>query len=124
MSKKIDKIDINVNRSGSVKLSKILRQIICLAIPLMLAACSPYKVPVEQGNYLRKDLIHQIKIGSSKQEVLDILGKPILDNGIEDDTWIYVYSRDSRKKKADVVQYRTILQFKNNKVVNMVVVEE
>ncbi len=88
---------------------------------LTLTACSTYKPPVEQGNYLRKDLLSQIKIGSTRQQVIDTLGKPILDDVIDNDTWIYAYTKDDGRT---LVRYKTIVRFKNNKVVNYLIVEE
>ncbi len=106
---------------GSIRLVEFARCGVVVIGLMVLTACHPYRVPVEQGNYLRKDLLQQVKVGSSKQQVLDSLGKPILDNAIEDDTWVYAYTREDNKT---IIRYRTIIKFKNDRVINMLIVEE
>ncbi len=64
---------------------------------------------VQQGNILDESSISQLEVGISKQQAIDILGKPILESPFEDDYWDYVYT--FKDKKGDFIVKRLRLQF-------------
>ena len=84
-----------------------------LAALSLCAACSwvprvpgitPYKIDIQQGNYISQDMVSQLKPGMSKDQVRNILGTPLLTDIFHAERWDYVYWRvepngrhDSRK---------------------------
>lgn len=73
-----------------------------LAIPL--AACSdfsdvktvtdylsPYRIDVRQGNYVTQEMVSQLKIGQTRDQVRFILGSPLVTDNFHADRWDYVY---------------------------------
>ena len=88
----------------------------------LLCGCSIYRVPIVQGNYLRKEMIDKIRVGQTKEEVLDILGKPILSSlGSLDSELIYLYKEKDNSKVEKERNYQMIVKFKQNKVCDIYV---
>lgn len=73
---------------------KKLLMILCVA--LALNGCThfikPYRPPIQQGNIITDDMMRQLKVGMTKEQVAAILGEPVLTNTFEQDTWLYVYT--------------------------------
>ena len=73
-----------------------------LALALLLGACSlpdfmsPYRIDIQQGNYITQDMVSQLKSGMSKEQVRLALGTPLLADAFHADRWDYVYSFDRR----------------------------
>ena len=80
-------------------MSDALRAIL-VAVPLALGACSvpqivtPYRIVVQQGNYITQEMVSQLKLGMSKDQVRFILGTPLLTDIFHANRWDYVYYRE------------------------------
>lgn len=65
-----------------------------------LAACSapslvrPYRMEIQQGNYVSQEMVSQLKPGMSKEQVRFVLGTPLVTDIFHADRWDYVYFRD------------------------------
>lgn len=65
-----------------------------LCLLFSLAGCSYFHVyspTVDQGNNLSQDEINQLKPGMSRQEVLELLGDPVLNSEFSENELHYVY---------------------------------
>ena len=69
-----------------------IRKIFFLSISLVLSACSNDLFFVHNGNMPANEKISEIRMGQSKQDVMNILGAPSLTTGLSDDHWIYMAS--------------------------------
>lgn len=69
-----------------------IRKIFFLSISLVLSACSNDLFLVHNGNMPANEKISEIRMGQSKQDVMNILGAPSLTTGLSDDHWIYMAS--------------------------------
>ncbi len=88
----------------------------------LLCGCSIYQVPIVQGNYLRKDMIDKVKLGQTKEEVLGILGEPVLLSlDSSDSKLIYLYKEKDNSKVEKERNYQMIIKFKQNKVYDIYV---
>ena len=58
---------------------------------ILLSACSVYKVDVQQGNVLEAKQIEKLKIGMTRQQVLFIMGDPLLKDPFHQDRWDYIH---------------------------------
>ena len=85
-------------------------RIVALALPLaagLLSGCTlisrtmsegitsvitPYKVEVVQGNVVTKEMLAQIRAGSSRTDVRDALGSPLLADPFHAERWDYVFT--------------------------------
>lgn len=73
------------------KPTKILTFIL---ITFFLGGCSwfsPYKQSIQQGNILDKEAIEQLKIGMSQEQVVYLLGTPLLKSPNNLKQWDYIY---------------------------------
>jgi len=77
--------------------------IILIACSLSLSACiRPFQPDVQQGNIINNSDLREIRYGMSKQEVLFILGTPMVIDPFNEQRWDYFYSnRNQRKKETD-----------------------
>lgn len=71
---------------------KILILILLSISPLWSGGCSVYKVDVQQGNTLEADQVQQLRTGMTKQQVLFLLGTPLVQDPFHQQRWDYVYS--------------------------------
>ena len=63
---------------------------------LFLAGCSwptlsPYKVDIQQGNYVDQEMVAKLKPGMSKSQVRFALGSPLIADAFHQDRWDYVF---------------------------------
>jgi outer membrane protein assembly factor BamE len=76
-----------------------------LAAALALGACAPrdvalpqitqpYRIVIQQGNYISPEMVAQLKPGMSKEQVRFALGTPLLTDIFHSDRWDYVYYRE------------------------------
>lgn len=67
-----------------------------------LAACGtpnlvkPYRMEIQQGNYISQEMVSQLKPGMTKEQVRFILGTPLVTDIFHADRWDYIYFRDSQ----------------------------
>ena len=99
-----------------------LKIIFALVMTLTLSACSSwvFRIDVAQGNYLIQQDIDKLRIGMTKEQVLYVLGKPVIRDSFADDTFYYVYKM-KRGKNDGQPDYRKdlFLQFEENKLTSM-----
>jgi len=64
---------------------------------LVLTACGgtrwgfPYKVDVQQGNWITAEQVEQLRSGMTRDQVRFLLGTPALQDIFRDDRWDYPY---------------------------------
>jgi len=54
----------------------------------------PYRMTIQQGNYLSQEMIAQLKLGMTRDQVRFVLGTPLLMDVFHADRWDYVYTRE------------------------------
>ena len=65
---------------------------------MLLGGCSSikfpgvYKVTIQQGNYLEKDMIDQLEVGLTRQQVRYIMGTPLVEDTFNTNRWDYYYN--------------------------------
>ncbi len=75
---------------------------IAIAVLLALGACgvpqvvTPYRIEIQQGNYVSQEMVAQLKPGMSMEQVRFILGTPLVTDIFHADRWDYVYYREPR----------------------------
>jgi len=77
-----------------------------LATLLFLGACSalpqvtPYRIEIQQGNWITQDMVSRLKPGMSKDQVRFVLGTPLLIDPFHVDRWDYVFLRSPENSKV------------------------
>ena len=78
----------------------ITRALVITSLIFGLNACvRPYQPDIQQGNILNNSNLKQIRYGMSKQEVLYILGTPMVIDPFNESRWDYFYSNTNQRKK-------------------------
>lgn len=62
----------------------------CSNIPL-LPGLKPYKIDIQQGNFVTQDMIAKLQPGMSRSQVRFALGTPLIVDPFRTDRWDYAY---------------------------------
>jgi outer membrane protein assembly factor BamE len=78
----------------------LCRTLFLLVVPAALGACgvpklvTPYRMEIQQGNYVSQDMVSQLKTGMTPEQVRFVMGTPLVADIFHADRWDYVYYRD------------------------------
>ena len=75
---------------------------------------TPYKIDIQQGNYVSQEMVSQLKPGMSKDQVRAVLGTPLLTDIFHAERWDYVYWRVESSGKRE--QRKLVVFFDDNKL--------
>jgi len=76
----------------------------CSNIPL-LPGLKPYRIDIQQGNYVTQDMIAKLQPGMSRSQVRFALGTPLIVDPFRTDRWDYAYVL---YKQGALVEQRTV----------------
>jgi outer membrane protein assembly factor BamE len=62
----------------------------CQYVP-MIPGITPYRIDIQQGNYVTQDMVAKLKPGMTKSQVRFALGTPLVVDVFHTDRWDYVY---------------------------------
>jgi len=65
----------------------------CGRVPT-LPGVTPYKMEIQQGNYISQEMVSQLKPGMSREQVRFALGTPLVTDIFHADRWDYLYFRE------------------------------
>ena len=79
------------------------------ALLALLAGCAvpripgitPYKMEIQQGNFVSQEMVSQLKPGMSKEQVRFVLGTPLITDIFHGERWDYVYWREDASGKRE-----------------------
>lgn len=82
---------------------KIVWCALAVAAIAMTAGCgvpripgiTPYKVEIQQGNFVSQEMVSQLQPGMSKEQVRFVLGTPLVTDIFHAERWDYVYWRET-----------------------------
>jgi len=89
-----------------------------LFLTLSLTGCSlydtfVYQIDVTQGNYIDNEKIAQLEIGMTQEQVIFVLGSPMLIDQFDSSKWYYIRYI---KPGGEAIQQEQILLVFNNRV--------
>lgn len=62
---------------------------------IALAGCNfnsyAYRPDIHQGNLITKEMLGQLEIGMARQQVLFVMGEPLVRSALHQNRWDYVY---------------------------------
>ena len=73
-----------------------------------------YRIEITQGNVLEQSKVAQIKAGMNKNQVIYLLGEPVLPTVFHDDRWDYVYYNNASNEELEL--YRLTLFFDGSRI--------
>ena len=112
------------------KASRCTSAFVCLTL---LSACSylpempslpslgsfkPYRIDIQQGNFLSPEMVAQLKKGMTREQVRFVLGTPLVTDIFHADRWDYVFYRELGNGTKD--QRRLSVFFEDNKLTRAV----
>ena len=99
---------------------KSLSITITFVMILLVSGCNfpdVYKTKVYQGNQFEQGNVSQLEIGMTKDQVVFLLGNPVVRDSFDPSKWIYL-ARVSLDNEAEINR-KIVLQFKQDKLVNI-----
>ncbi|MBS0336089.1 MAG: outer membrane protein assembly factor BamE [Proteobacteria bacterium] len=66
-----------------------------------LNGLKPYRIDIQQGNYLSQEMVSQLKKGMTKDQVRFVLGTPLVTDIFHADRWDYVFYRELGSGKKE-----------------------
>jgi len=75
---------------------------------------TPYRMVIQQGNFISQEMVSQLKPGMSKEQVRFILGTPLVTDIFHADRWDYVFYREAADGKRE--QRNLSVVFENSKL--------
>ena len=91
-----------------------------LLLALQLAGCgwlAPYRIDIQQGNFVSQEMVAQLKLGMTKEQVRFVLGTPLVTDVFHADRWDYVYLLDRPGEPR--VQRRLAVFFEDDRVTRL-----
>lgn len=84
------------------------------ALPVLPGLPGVYRIDIQQGNVVDKEMLDRIEIGMERRKVRFILGTPLLVDPFNQDRWDYVYSL--RRGSGEVMGQRVSVFFVDDRL--------
>ncbi|WP_317204109.1 outer membrane protein assembly factor BamE, partial [Janthinobacterium sp.] len=75
---------------------------------------SPYRPVIQQGNFISEEMLAQLKVGMSREQVRFTLGTPLLTDMFHAERWDYPFRL--AKGNGELTTSRVVVFFKDDKV--------
>ncbi|MEJ2681999.1 MAG: outer membrane protein assembly factor BamE [Gammaproteobacteria bacterium] len=105
-------------RSKQLRLS--IQALSLILISLLLNGCifpGVFRIDIAQGNIITEQMVQKLQPGMTRDQVLFVMGTPIIQDTLNPDRWDYVYSFS--KAGATPEMYRVTLYFQNDQFVRL-----
>ena len=76
---------------------------------LPLPSLTPHRIEIQQGNFVSQEMVSQLKLGMSKDQVRFVLGTPLITDGFHANRWDYVFRR--QKVNSSELEHRKLAVF-------------
>jgi len=92
--------------------------LVCISTLVLTACIRPYQPDIQQGNILNNSDLSEIRYGMTKQEVLFILGTPMVIDPFNESRWDYFYSKTDQQKRETTTRLVTAI-FDENSLIRL-----
>lgn len=75
---------------------------------------SPYRPDIQQGNFVSREMMEQVKVGQTRDQIKFILGTPLLTDVFHADRWDYPFYL--ARGDGELTSARVSIYFKDNVV--------
>jgi len=79
-----------------------------LLLSSLLISCSSYRMDVQQGNVIESSALNRVSAGMSREQVIDIMGSPLMQDDFQSNRWDYVFYLNQGGK---VVEQKSVAVF-------------
>jgi outer membrane protein assembly factor BamE len=80
----------------------------------VLGALAPYRITIQQGNFVSSEMLAQLKVGMTKDQVRFALGTPLLNDIFHAQRWDYIFRL--QRGNGEVTTSRVTVFFTDDKV--------
>jgi outer membrane protein assembly factor BamE len=80
-----------------------------------LGIFAPYRISIQQGNFVSSEMLSQLKEGMTPEQVRFALGTPLLTDLFHSDRWDYIFRL--QRGSGEVTTSRVTVFFKDDKLV-------
>ena len=87
----------------------------CDSVGLSASKIPAYRMEIQQGNFVSQDMVSQLKLGMSKDQVRFVLGTPLITDSFHSNRWDYVFRRQ-RSGSKELEQYKLAVLFEDGKL--------
>lgn len=87
----------------------------CGSAKLSAPEISPYRMEIQQGNYVSQEMVAQLKLGMTKDQVRFVLGTPLITDSFHADRWDYVFRRQKPRSK-ELERHKLAVFFEDGKL--------
>jgi outer membrane protein assembly factor BamE len=87
----------------------------CGSARLPMPDITPYRIEIQQGNFVSQEMVSQLKLGMSKDQVRFVLGTPLIIDSFHADRWDYVFRRQ-RANSRELEQRKLAVFFEDGKL--------
>lgn len=91
--------------------------LLILTLSTFLGGCGflhPYRPDIQQGNIVNPQKMSQLRVGMLREQVITLLGDPVLTNTFDNDQLLYVYN--FIPNRGQPINKRLILTFKQDQL--------
>jgi len=81
----------------------------CGSLRLPVPEFKPYRMEIQQGNFVSQEMVSQLKLGMTKDQVRFALGTPLITDSFHAERWDYVFWR--QKANSNEREQRKIAVF-------------
>lgn len=78
---------------------------------------SPYRPDIQQGNFVSKEMLAQLEVGQTRDQVRFILGTPLVTDVFHADRWDYPFYL--ARGNGDLTSAKVAVHFKDDKVIRI-----
>lgn len=99
------------------QMQKPTRIVTLFLMLFLISGCSyfgVYKRDIPQGNLVTAGMVEQLRPGMTRQEVIEVMGSPLLEAPFDAAEWDYLYRLD--EAYGGVEQRRVTLTFRGNRL--------
>jgi outer membrane protein assembly factor BamE len=82
-----------------------------------LGIFTPYRITIQQGNFVSKEMADQVKLGMTREQVRFLLGTALITDMFHADRWDYIFRL--LKPSGELTTSRVTVFFQRNLVVKM-----
>jgi len=87
----------------------------CGSVGFSVSQIPAYRMEIQQGNFVSPDMVSQLKLGMTKDQVRFALGTPLISDTFHADRWDYVFRRQ-RSGSKELEQYKLAVFFEDSKL--------
>ncbi|WJG08044.1 outer membrane protein assembly factor BamE [Aliiglaciecola sp. LCG003] len=96
--------------------------LIVVVLSFAMSGCADwiYRIDVPQGNFLQDKNVEQLRIAMTKEQVVYVLGRPVVQDSFDHNTWYYVYEmKRGMRKRGEDFRKELVIKFVDGKVASV-----